>query len=181
MSPGQAIGRWRWNSQPVLLLAAWSAFGIGFMATCFALAVEPLTTLSGGKLPAAIIAIVNQHKNMSTKSPECWANDNQARAVRIEISPEQSLLLPHDDFAFAELKREGKEQVLRLVFAMHEVMVRGYSLRRIETAMQRMELSLLTKLPSSQRSLIADGQPVVLEIVVTETTKQESQPVNSSN
>lgn len=91
------------------------------------------------------------------------------------------MLLPHDDFAFAELKREGKEQVLRLVFAMHEVMVRGYSLRRIETAMQRMELSLLTKLPSSQRSLIADGQPVVLEIVVTETTKQESQPVNSSN
>ena len=91
------------------------------------------------------------------------------------------MLLPHDDFAFAELKREGKEQVLRLVFAMHEVMVRGYSLRRIETAMQRMELSLLTKLPSSQRSLIADGQPVVLEIVVTETAKQESQPVNSSN
>ena len=44
---------------------------------------------------------------MSTKSPECWANDNQARAVRIEISPEQSLLLPHNDFVFAELKREG--------------------------------------------------------------------------
>ena len=97
------------------------------------------------------------------------------------MSPEQSLLFPHDDFAFAELKREGKEQVLRLVFAMHEVLVRGYSLRRIETAMQRMELSLLTKLPSSQRSLIADGQPVILEIVVTETAKQESQPVNSSN
>ena len=149
--------------------------------TCFALAVEPLTTLSGGKLPAAIIATANLHKNMSTKSPECWANDNQARAVRIEMSPEQSLLLPHDDFAFAELKREGKEQILRLVFAMHEVLVRGYSLRRIETAMQRMELSLLTKLPSSQRSLIADGQPVVLEIVITETAKQESQPVNSSN
>ena len=91
------------------------------------------------------------------------------------------MLLPHNDFVFAELKREGKEQVLRLVFAMHEVTVRGYSLRRIETAMQRMELSLLTKLPSNQRSLIADGQPVVLEIVVTETAKQEPQTVNSSN
>jgi hypothetical protein len=64
---------------------------------------------------------------------------------------------------------------------MHEVLVRGYALRRIETAMQRMELSLLTKLPSSQRSLIADGQPVVLEIVVTETTKQEQQTENRSN
>ena len=79
------------------------------------------------------------------------------------------MLLPHDDFAFAELKREGKEQILRLVFAMHEVLVRGYSLRRIETAIQRMELSLLTKLPVSQRSLIADGQPVILEIIVAES------------
>jgi len=132
-------------------------------------------------MPAGIIAIVNLHKNMSTKSPECWANDTQARAVRVEMSPEQSLLLPHNDFVFAELKREGKEQVLRLVFAMHEVMVRGYSLRRIETAMQRMELSLLTKLPSSQRSLVPDGQPVILEIVVTEITKQESLPAHGSN
>ena len=52
--------------------------------------------------------------------------------------------------------------------AMHEVLVRGHSLRRIETAMQRSELSLLTGLSGKQRSLIPDGQPVVLEIVVTE-------------
>ena len=39
------------------------------------------------------------------------------------------MLLPHDDFAFAELDREGKEQTLRLVFAMHEVLVRGHSLQ----------------------------------------------------
>src|SRR5258708_7103031 len=105
---------------------------------------------------------------MSTKSPECWANDPQARGVRVEISADHSLLLPHDDFAFAELKSEGKEQQLRLVFAMHEVLVRGHSLRRIETAMQRSELSLLTALSAKQRSLIPDGQPVVLEIVVIE-------------
>jgi len=105
---------------------------------------------------------------MSTKSPECWANDAQAHAVRVEISADYSLLLPHDDFAFAELKSEGKEQQLRLVFAMHEVLLRGYSLRRIETAMQRSELSLLTTLSGKQRSLIPDGQPAVLEIVVTE-------------
>ena len=117
---------------------------------------------------------------MSTKSPECWANDPQARGVRVEISAAHSLLLPHDQFAFAELKNEGKEQKLRLVFAMHEVLVNGQSLRRIETAMQRMELSLLTKLPSSQRSLIADGQPVVLDIGVTEAKAQESQLADSS-
>ena len=111
---------------------------------------------------------------MSTKSPECWANDPQARGVRVEISADHSLLLPHDEFAFAELKGEGKEQELRLVFAMHEVLVRGHSLRRIETAMQRSELSLLTALSGKQRSLIPDGQPVVLEILVVEVESQNT-------
>ena len=83
------------------------------------------------------------------------------------------MLLPHDEFAFAELKGEGKEQELRLIFAMHEVLVRGHSLRRIETAMQRSELSLLTTLSGKQRSLIPDGQPVVLKIVVTEIKDAE--------
>jgi hypothetical protein len=46
--------------------------------------------------------------------------------------------------------------------------IRGYSLRRIETALQRMELSFLAALPSNQRSLIPDGQPVILEIGVSE-------------
>jgi hypothetical protein len=82
-------------------------------------------------------------------------------------------LLPHDEFAFSELKREGKEQTLRLVFTVHEVLIRGHSLRRIETAMQRMELSALNTLPANQRSLVADGQPVVLEIKVTEAKEED--------
>ena len=109
---------------------------------------------------------------MSTKSPECWASDPNAEALRIEVSPERSLLLPHDQFMFAELTSGGDEQNLKLVFAAHEVSIRGHYLRRIETGMQRMNLSLVTKLPSSQRSLIEDGQPVVLEITVKEA-KQE--------
>jgi len=113
---------------------------------------------------------------MSTKSPECWANDPQARGVRVEISADHSILLPHDEFAFAELKGEGKEQELRLVFAMHDVLVRGHSLRRIETAMQRSELSLLTTLSGKQRSLIPDGQPVVIEIIVTDMKALEKAP-----
>ncbi len=110
---------------------------------------------------------------MNTKTPECWANDPQARAVRIELSPDSSLLLPHDEFAYAELKREGKAQTLRLVFTAHEVLIRGHSLRRIETAMQRMELSALNMLPADQRSFVPDGQPVVIEITVSETCKAE--------
>ena len=105
---------------------------------------------------------------MNTKSPECWASDPNARAVKVELSAEQSLLLPFDQFAFAELKSEGKQQHLRLVFATHEISIRGHALRRIETAMQRLDLSLLAALSGNQRSLIPDGQPMVLEMVAAE-------------
>jgi hypothetical protein len=81
--------------------------------------------------------------------------------------------LPFDQFAFSELKTEGKEQRLRLVFATHEVLLNGHSLRRIETAMQQMELSLLTALRDKQRLLVPDGQPVVREIVVSEIKDAE--------
>jgi ferritin-like metal-binding protein YciE len=82
--------------------------------------------------------------------------------------------LPHDQFIFAELTSGGDEQNLRLVFATHEVSVRGHHLRRIETVMQRLELSLLATLPDSQRRLITEGQPVVLEIVVNEIQDAEN-------
>ena len=110
---------------------------------------------------------------MNTKTPECWASDPNARALKVEVSAERSLLLPFDQFAFAELKTEGKQQHLRLIFATHEVLIRGNALRRIETTMQRMELSFLTALPSSQRKLIAEGQPVIVEIVATESKDVE--------
>lgn len=81
--------------------------------------------------------------------------------------------MPFDQFAFSELRSEGKEQQLRLVFATHEVSLRGHSLRRVETAMQRMELSFLAVLPGNQRSLVPDGQPMILEIAVTEIKDAE--------
>jgi len=118
---------------------------------------------------------------MSTKTPECWASDPQTKGLRIDVSPGRSLLLPHDQFIFAELTSGGDEQHLKLVFATHEVTVHGHHLRRIETVMQRLELSLLAKLPSSQRSLITEGQPMIFEIVVTEAKSQESPPPNSSS
>jgi hypothetical protein len=110
---------------------------------------------------------------MNTKTPECWASDPNARALKVEVSAERSLLLPFDQFAFAELKTEGKQQHLRLIFATHEVSIRGNALRRIETTMQRMELSFLAVLPSSQRKLIAEGQPVIVEIIATESKDVE--------
>jgi len=74
---------------------------------------------------------------------------------------------------FAELTGDGDDQNLKLVFAAHEVLIRGCNLQRIETGMQRMNLAQVAKLPTHQRSLMEEGQPVVLEITVKEA-KQES-------
>jgi len=83
--------------------------------------------------------------------------------------------------AFNLAGTKEKEQRLRLVFATHEVMVRGHSLRRIETAMQRMELSHLACLPGSYRSLLADEQPFVREIAVQEVKEAASAQEGSPN
>ena len=159
------------NWRPELGSGVAFAFGIGCTASCFVSVVARQTISAGSNFH--VVIVINLHKQMSTKSPECWASDPNARAVKIEISAEKSLLLPFDQFAFSELRSEGKEQQLRLVFATHEVSLRGHSLRRIETTMQRMELSFLAVLPSNQRSLVPDGQPMILEIAVAEIKDAE--------
>jgi hypothetical protein len=112
---------------------------------------------------------------MSAKSTECYTIDPNADCLRVEISATRSLLLPFDQFAFSELDTDEKEQRLRLVFATHEVLISGYALRRIETAMQRMELSLILKLPDKYHALINEGQSRIRNIVVTENRSADSQ------
>jgi hypothetical protein len=77
-------------------------------------------------------------------------------------------LLPLDQLAYVQMDTDGKEQLLHLSFATHEIMVRGNTLRRIETALLRLELSFITTLPAKYHMLVAEGQPRIREIVVTE-------------
>ena len=105
---------------------------------------------------------------MNTKTPECYTTDSQARCLRVEMTATRLLVLPLDQFVFAELVSEDKEQKLRLVFATHEILISGHVLRRIETALHRMELSSIMKLPDKYHSLIGEGQPKIREIAVTE-------------
>ena len=105
---------------------------------------------------------------MNTKTPECYTTDTQARCLRVEMTATRLLVLPLDQFVFAELDSDGKEQKLRLVFATHEILISGHFLRRIETAICRLELSGLMKLPEKYHPLIAENQPRIREIVVAE-------------
>jgi hypothetical protein len=116
---------------------------------------------------------------MSTKTPECWESDPNAAGVKIILAPDEHLLMPFDQFVYADLKPYGEHQQLRLVFVTHEVSVRGDSLERIETIMQRKQLSLLKTLPSHQWSLIEQGQPFVTEIVIAEKKDQSKRAEKS--
>src|SRR5580658_3843608 len=115
---------------------------------------------------------------MNTKTPECYTTDSQARCLRIETAPTRLLVLPLDQFVFAELTSGDKEQKLRLVFATHEILIFGHVLQRVETAIHRLELSGITKLPEKYHPFIAENQPKIREIVVTagKSGNPESQP-----
>jgi len=107
---------------------------------------------------------------MNTKEPECWSLDPQARGLRIELSAEHSFVFPHENFIYAEYMGGGEEESLRLVFATHEIIVRGRHLRRLETFIQRLELAWITALPERYRALLGDGQPWIREIEVLKST-----------
>ena len=86
-----------------------------------------------------------------------WGRHSTANSV--EIPKGRIFLLPLDQFAFAKLDNDGKKQRLHLSYATHEIMVRGHALRRIETALHRLELSSITPLPPKYHPLVAEGQP----------------------
>jgi len=105
---------------------------------------------------------------MNTKMPECYTTDSQARCLRVEVTATRFLVLPLDQFVFAELVSDDKEQKLRLVFATHEILVSGHVLQRIATGIHRLELSGVMKLPEKYSSLFSENQPRIREIVITE-------------
>ena len=103
---------------------------------------------------------------MNAKSPECWASDAQARAIKVEPTSGHSIILPYPHFAYAEATVDGPDELLKLVFATHEVVVRGRALRRVEAAVHRLELSWVAPLPDRVRGTVPDGQPFIREVSI---------------
>jgi hypothetical protein len=104
---------------------------------------------------------------MNVKQPECWSIDPQARGLRVEMSPSHSIILPWEHFAFAEFTSKEAEENLTLSFSTHEFVVHGRMLRRIDAAIQRMELSSISMLPDKFRSLMGENQPFISSIEMT--------------
>ena len=110
---------------------------------------------------------------MNTKLPECWASDPNARGVRIEVSSELTLLLPFDHFLFSELRQIDEGQRLRALFVSHEVTITGTGLRRIEVALQRMQLAYIACVSTRFQPVVADDQPVIREITISEASEAD--------
>ena len=88
---------------------------------------------------------------MDSKPVECFSTDPRARGLRIELSPQHSLVLPYEHFIYSELKAEKESDSLRLLFVTHEVIVSGYMLRRVENGIQTRELAWIAPRPERYR------------------------------
>ena len=112
---------------------------------------------------------------MSNKSLDCYHLDPQSKSLRVQVAPGHSLLLPFEQLVFAELLGSGSEETLTMHFDTHEVHVRGHSLRRIENALQRRELSSIAVISERSSGEARDGQPVIAAIKVVSAPEPETQ------
>jgi hypothetical protein len=102
---------------------------------------------------------------MDNKSLECFACELRARGVRVDISPQQSLVLPHEHFVYAEFCAGERSDSLKLVFVTHEVKLTGYLLRRVETAVLNRDVSWLCARQEKFRAQISD-RPFITDLKV---------------
>lgn len=102
---------------------------------------------------------------MDNKPPECFACDARARGVRIDLSPQKSIVLPHEHFVCAEYSAEQSVELLKVKFMAHEVTLAGYQLRRIENAILNRDLSWLCALPEKFRIQNSD-RPFITKLTV---------------
>jgi hypothetical protein len=102
---------------------------------------------------------------MDNKALECFACEPRARGVRIDISPQQSLVLPHEHFIYAEFCAREQSDSLKLVFVTHEIKLTGFLLRRIENAVVDRDLSWLCARPEKFRPQNVE-RPFITKLVV---------------
>jgi hypothetical protein len=89
---------------------------------------------------------------MDTKSVECFGTDPRAKGVRIELSPQASLVLPHEHFMYSEFNAGSEHDTLKLYFMNHEVLLTGYGLRRVEAAIHAKDLAWVAARQGRYRS-----------------------------
>lgn len=98
------------------------------------------------------------------------------RGLKVEAAADQSFILPFEQFLFSELKTDGTDQLLKLSFSTHEVSLRGNGLKRLESAVHRMELASVSALPERFKSTAGAGHPFIREVRVVAAQNPEKEP-----
>jgi hypothetical protein len=88
---------------------------------------------------------------MDPKPPECFGTDPRARGLRVELSPQQSVVLAHEHFLYSEFKAGEDGDTLKLVFVTHVIELTGHVLRRLENGIQTRELAWVAARPERFR------------------------------
>jgi hypothetical protein len=109
-------------------LAAEAVFGTGCTVICFDSGSAPLTDFAASRRLAD--NTINPKINRSKKSSECCTTDPNAECLRIEVSPGHSLLLPYDEFAYAELRAMKSNKALGWSLQWDKLSTQGVSRRR---------------------------------------------------
>lgn len=149
------------------------------MGTCCDSAKPPQTASSASSPPSST-GTINEQEFISTKASECWTTDPNARVIRVEASPDRTLLLPFDQFLYSELTATDTGQHLRLIFASHEISVTGTGLRGIRSALQRMELAGISKTVGRQTPASSIAETSLREIMATEARSSDSTTQNGA-
>lgn len=112
---------------------------------------------------------------MDTKPLESFGSDPRARALRVELSPQHSLVLPYEHFVYSELRAEKESDTLKLLFVTHEVVVSGFMLRRVENGIQNRELAWIVARPERYRPH-ANDRAFISRIAVRLLEEQQPPP-----
>jgi hypothetical protein len=111
---------------------------------------------------------------MDTKPPECFSTDPRARGLRVELSPQHSLVLPYEHFVYSELKTEKASDTLKLLFVTHEIVISGFMLRRVENGIQTRELAWIAARPERYRSQA--NEKAFISRISVRLLEEEAQP-----
>lgn len=112
---------------------------------------------------------------MDIKPVEYFGTDPKTKGVRVSVSPQVSFALPHEHFMYAEFSAGPEEDTVKLYFMSHEVVVKGHSLRRLESAILDRDLAWITAQTDRHRPK-AGERGLVTSVTVRLLEEDEKNP-----
>ena len=106
------------------------------------------------------------------KQPVCWNKDTHVQCLRAETGDGRFFILPYVHFAFANLGREGDEEVLTASFTTHDLRIVGRNLRELGIALQTFAIDWVKAAPARYATLTTRDSVFIETLEVKEAAAQ---------